>query len=284
MKIFVANWKMNHAFDETDEWLDIFFRNFVNNSRRLKDKEIVVCPPAFLLDYIDTELMEDAFKYLEILLRDGGKDIEQYEPHELNEILLHDRPIHLGAQDCHYEENGSFTGDISADMLSKVGCEYVILGHCERRAYHKETNEIVAKKVAAAVKKNLIPVLCVGENKDMRLAKQHLEFVRDQIIKSIPQNVDFERLVIAYEPIWSIGTGIVPTTAEIDEMVNFIRKTVDEVFGEKINHFFVLYGGSVNSQNSKEILEIQNVDGLLVGKASLDAIEFLKICGINLKI
>jgi triosephosphate isomerase (TIM) len=284
MKIFVANWKMNHAFDETDEWLEIFFRNFVNHSRRMKDKEIVVCPPAFLLDYIDTELMEDGFKYLEIMIRDEGKAIEQFSAQQLNEILLRDRPMRLGGQDCHFEESGSFTGDISADMLSKVGCEYVILGHSERRTYHKESSEIVAKKVSAALKKMLIPIICVGETREIRDAKKHREFVYEQIMKSIPQDINFERLVIAYEPVWSIGTGVVPTTEEISEMMNFIKQIFDEKLENRAKHYVALYGGSVNSENSKEILEIPNVDGLLVGKASLDAIEFLKICGINLKI
>ncbi len=284
MKFFVANWKMNHAFDETDEWLDVFFRNFLYNSRNLKDKEIVVCPPVFLLDYFDTELMEDSLKYFEILVKETGKPADEFTPQELNEVLLRDRPIHLGAQDCHHEESGSFTGDVSANMLTKVGCEYVILGHCERRSCHGESNEIVAKKLAIAAKNNLNPILCIGENKEVRDANNHLNFVREQLLHSIPRDVNFERLVIAYEPIWSIGTGVVPTLAQIEEMVNFIRKVVHEFFNDKIDHFFVLYGGSVNSKNSAEILTVENVDGFLIGKASLDPIEFLKICDINPKI
>ncbi len=268
---------MNHAFDETDEWLEVFFRN-LDDSRQLKDKEIVVCPPVFLLDYFDTELMEDSLKCFENLLKETGRPADDFTPQELTEILLRNRPIRLGAQDCHHEESGSFTGDVSANMLTKVGCEYVILGHCERRSYHGESSEIVAKKLAVAAKNNLNPILCVGENKEVRDANDHLNFVREQIFQSIPREVNFQKLVIAYEPIWSIGTGVIPTLAEIEEMVNFIKKTVNEFFGDKISHFFVLYGGSVNSKNSAEILTVENVDGFLIGKASLDPIEFLKIC------
>lgn len=280
MKLIVANWKMNHAFDETDIWLDNFFKNFSAEFEKLKNVEMVVCPPAFMLDYIDSELMDDGFQHLEAVMKNERKKFEDFSPQELTEIVLNERPIKLGAQDCHFEEKGSFTGEISASMLKKVGCEYVILGHSERRAGHFETNEVIAKKIKMAVSQNLTPIICVGENKETRDAGKHLEFVQEQITNSLPQEIKFKKLVIAYEPIWSIGTGVIPTAEQIAEIAKLIRKNFVEKLSGRADEYFMLYGGSVTSQNSAEILAISGVDGLLVGKASLDADEFVKICSV----
>lgn len=269
MKIIAANWKMNHDFDEADSWLDIFLHNYGREYERFQNLEIVLCPPAVLLDYIDSELMEDGFEFLEKFAQKEGRSIEDFSAEEINEIVLNARPIKLGGQDCHFEKSGSFTGDISASMLKKVGCNYVILGHSERRAGHFESDEIVSKKIRAAVSENLIPIICCGESQETRGRGEHLEFVRKQLL-AIPQDLNFEKLVIAYEPIWSIGTGAIPTLAQISEMMQFIKKTLNK-------DCFTLYGGSVTSQNSKEILCASGVDGLLIGKASLDAEEFTKI-------
>lgn len=277
MKIIAANWKMNHAFDEADVWLDSFFKNYSEKYEQLRNVEMVVCPPAIMLDYLDSELVEDGFQFLEKIMQKENKKIEDYSPEEMNEIIVGNAPFKLGAQDCHFEESGSFTGDISAAMLKKVGCRYVILGHCERRANHFETNEIVAKKVKAALKQKIIPIICVGESKETRDENKHLEFVYKQVMQSIPANEKFEKLVIAYEPIWSIGTGVVPTPEQIAEIAKLMKKIFTEKFSGVANEYFMIYGGSVNSQNSKEILAIPGVDGLLVGKASLDATEFLNI-------
>jgi triosephosphate isomerase len=119
MKLIVANWKMNHAFDEADIWLDNFFKNFSAEFEKLKNVVMVVCPPAFMLDYIDSELMDDGFQHLEAVMKNERKKFEDFSPQELTEIVLNERPIKLGAQDCHFEEKGSFTGDISASMLKK---------------------------------------------------------------------------------------------------------------------------------------------------------------------
>ncbi len=191
--------------------------------------------------------------------------------------MVKNRPLKLGAQDCHYENSGSFTGDLSAAMIKNVGCGYVILGHSERRAGHFESDEIVAKKVKAALANNLIPIICVGENKEIRDQNKHLGFVYKQLMNSMPQDVKFKKLIIAYEPIWSIGTGVVPTTEQIAEMAKLITQVFKEKFSDIAQEYFVLYGGSVTSQNSKEILAVAHVDGVLVGKASLDASEFVKI-------
>ncbi len=278
MKIIAANWKMNHAFDEADIWLDGFFENFSKNYDQLKNVEMVLCPSFLLLDYVDSELMSDGFEKLELLIKDSGRNFEDFSPEELTEILLKERPIKLGAQDCHFENSGSFTGSVSAEMLSKVSCQYVILGHSERRQYQFETDEMVAKKVAAALAQNITPIICVGESKETRDAGRHLEFVYKQVMHSIPENAQFEKMVIAYEPIWSIGTGVTPTATEIAEMAHLFKKVFAEKFAGRAKEYFMLYGGSATSQNSKEILSIDGVSGLLVGKASLDVEEFIKIC------
>lgn len=268
---------MNNAFDEVDAWLDNFLKNYNAQYEQLKAVEMVLCPPAFLLDYLDSELMEDGIQFFDSFAKKNGRQIESFSAEEVNEIVIGNRPFRLGAQDCHHEESGSFTGDISAKMLKQVGCEYVILGHSERRENHFETNEIISKKVKAALKQNIVPIICVGESKETRDAKKHLEFVYKQVMQSVPQDVKFKKLVIAYEPIWSIGTGVTPTTEQITEMAKLMKKIFVEKFPALSEEFFMLYGGSVTSQNSKEILAILGVDGLLIGKASLDAEEFIKI-------
>ena len=277
-KIIVANWKMNNSFEQADAWLEVVYSKEEEVKERLKAVEIILCPPVVMMDYIDSELMESGFQKLQTLLEYQKKDIADISEEELSKIVLSERPLRIGAQDCHFEESGSFTGDISAAMLKRVGCEYVILGHSERRTAHFETNEIVAKKVQAALDQNLIPIICVGEDQETRNANKHLEFVYRQIKVSIPQGVKFEKLIIAYEPIWSIGTGVTPTVEQISEMAKLIKRIFDEKLAGVADEYFMLYGGSVTTQNSAEILAIPNVNGLLVGKASLDAEEFLKIC------
>jgi triosephosphate isomerase len=276
-KIIAANWKMNHAFDEVDVWMDGFFKNYSAKYDELQKVEMVLCPPAFLLDYIDSELMDDSFDDLEEIMKRDHKKVEDFSAEELSAIMLEQRPIRLGGQDCHHELAGSFTGDISAVMLKKVGCEYVIIGHSERRETHFESREIVAKKVQAALSQSLTPIICVGESKEVRDEGKHLEFVYKQIKDSIPQEANFTKLVIAYEPIWSIGTGQTPTVAQIAEMAKLLGKIFNEKLQNRAQEFFMLYGGSVTSQNAKEILAIDGVRGLLVGKASLDVEEFIKI-------
>ena len=228
-KIIVANWKMNNTFEEADAWLDAALPQMVDKKAQLENVEIVLCPPVFMTDYIDSELMESGFKKLETLLEYQKKDISQISEEELTKIVLSERAIRLGAQDCHFESSGSFTGDVSAMMLKRIGCEYVIVGHSERRTTHFETNEIVAKKAQAAVVEDIIPIICVGEDKATRDQNKHLEFVYKQIKNSIPKDVKFRKLIIAYEPIWSIGTGVTPTLIQIAEMAKLIKKIFDEI-------------------------------------------------------
>lgn len=279
MKIIVANWKMNHGFEEADIWLENFFRNLFLQQKLLEKNviEFVLCPPAILLDYLDSELMDDGFRNLEKIMKNDGKNIEDFTAEELTKLIAEHRHISLGAQDCHHQQSGSFTGNISAAMLTKVGCEYVIIGHSERRIRHFESNEIIAKKAKAAVAENLTPIICVGETKEVREQKKHINFVAHQLLASIPSEAKFQKLIIAYEPIWSIGSGLVPAVSEIAEMAKSIREILTEKFSSQAQEFYVLYGGSVTSKNSKEILSLPNIDGLLVGKASLDADEFFRI-------
>jgi triosephosphate isomerase len=278
MKLIVANWKMNYAFDEADEWLDVFFEKFAANYEKLSKVEMVLCPSAIMLDYIDSELMEDGLQNLEKIMQNQRAKFEDFSAEELNEILIKQRPIKLGAQDCHHEKNGAFTGDLSASMLVAVGCQYVILGHSERRQTHFENNQIIAKKTAAALNEKLLPIICLGENIETRNDQKHLEFIEQQIFEMILPNQKFEKLIIAYEPIWSIGTGITPTAAQILEVAQFIKKIISQNFANNFTEFYLLYGGSVNAKNSAEILAVEGIEGLLVGKAALDVEEFVKIC------
>jgi len=278
MKIIAANWKMNNSFDECDAWLDGFFSGYTKNIDKLKDVEMILCPPHILLDYIDSELMEDSMKHLDSLMTQQNKSIEDFSEEELNEIVLGSRPIRIGGQDCHSGESGSYTGSVSADMLSKVGCEYVILGHSDRRDGCFENSDVVAKKISAALAKKLTPIICVGESKAVREKKEHLAFIEKQIEETLANNSGFESLVIAYEPIWAIGTGLVPTIEEIQEVANLVKKLFETKYANIANKHYLLYGGSVKESNAKSILDINGVDGLLVGGASLNVDEFLNIC------
>ena len=276
MKIIIANWKMNHGFEEVDEWIDAFYKVYSKNLASEKLVEVVLCPPSVLLDYIDSELIEDGLHFLEYIADKQGRNADEFKVEEIAKYVYDSRPLKLGAQDCGCEESGQFTGDISVKLLREVNCEYVILGHSERRKYYYETSEIVAKKALVAAKNDITPIICVGESKEIRDQNNHFEFVKEQMIKSIPlmQN---NSLIIAYEPIWAIGTGDTAKVEQIAEMVNFIRQVYENNIAQFVKEFFIVYGGSVNSQNSMEILNIEGVDGLLVGKASLDIEEFTKI-------
>jgi triosephosphate isomerase len=278
MKIIAANWKMNHSFDECDEWLDGFFQGYAQHINQFQDRDIVLCPPHILLDYIDSELMEDSMKHMNAIMQIHHKQLEDFSEEELNEIILGARPIKLGGQDCHNQKSGSYTGSVSADMLSKVGCEYVILGHSERREGCFESSEVVSQKIAAALEAKLTPIICVGESKEIREKKEHLAFIEKQIDETLGNNSGFGKMVIAYEPIWAIGTGLVPNEAEIAEVADLIKNLCAQKYNDIAKEHYVLYGGSVKESNAKSIMAINNVDGLLVGGASLKAGEFLNIC------
>ncbi len=186
--------------------------------------------------------------------------------------------IGVGAQDCHAKPKGAFTGDISASMIKEVGATYVILGHSERRADHHETSEDVRAKAKAAQAAGLMTVICLGESLLQREATNTLDIIGAQLSLSVPDGATGENLVVAYEPIWAIGSGLTPTPDQIGEVHDFMRTRLERRFGAGVGRSVrLLYGGSVKPENAAEIFAISNVDGALVGGASLSAKDFSPI-------
>lgn len=183
--------------------------------------------------------------------------------------------VAIGGQDCHAATSGAHTGDIAADMLKDAGASHVILGHSERREDHGESNEDVRTKAQTAWDAGLVTVICVGETLSEREADNTLDIIGGQLAGSIPDAATGENLVVAYEPVWAIGTGKVPTLSQIGEVHDFIRMRLERRFGEGVGRTVpVLYGGSVKPSNADEIFSVSNVDGALVGGASLKAADF----------
>lgn len=184
----------------------------------------------------------------------------------------------IGGQDCHMQSSGAHTGDISADMLRDAGASHVILGHSERRTDHEESNAMVRDKAKAAFAAGLTTIVCVGESLEEREAQNTLDIIGGQMAGSIPDLSTGQNLVIAYEPIWAIGTGKVPTTDQIGEVHDFMRARLEKRFGSGVGRSArLLYGGSVKPGNAAEIFAVSNVDGALVGGASLKADDFVPI-------
>ncbi|MBP3222873.1 MAG: triose-phosphate isomerase [Actinomycetaceae bacterium] len=189
-------------------------------------------------------------------------------------------PIAYGAQDISIHDNGAFTGEVSASMLTRLGCSYVIVGHSERREYHGETNALIAQKATQAMKNSLTPIICCGESLEVRQSGGHCEFVVGQIrevLSSMDQSM-IDNVVIAYEPIWAIGTGEVATADDAQEVCGAIRLYLEENFGvDKAQDVRLLYGGSVKKDNVSNIMMQKDIDGVLVGGASLKAVDFAHI-------
>ncbi|HEY9236927.1 MAG TPA: triose-phosphate isomerase [Phenylobacterium sp.] len=190
---------------------------------------------------------------------------------------LKNTKVAIGGQDCRAEVSGAFTGDVAAEMLADAGASLVILGHSERRAGYGETDAVVAAKVGAALRAGLEPIICVGETLDERKAERAIEVVTAQVKGSLPAELAGKAFSVAYEPVWAIGTGLTPTTPEIEEIHIAIRATLVERFGEHGKTAPILYGGSVKPSNAAEILHAAEVGGALVGGASLKAEDFLGI-------
>jgi triosephosphate isomerase len=188
--------------------------------------------------------------------------------------------VRYGAQDVSRYESGAYTGEVSAAMLAKLGCSYVTVGHSERREYHAETDELVNAKVKAALKHDIAPILCIGEKLDVREAGTHVEYTTDQLIaglKGVKTDL-ISKVVIAYEPVWAIGTGRVATPQDAQEVCGAIRAKLADKYGqETAEQVRVLYGGSVKSGNIGDLVKQDDIDGALVGGASLDAEEFTKL-------
>jgi triosephosphate isomerase len=238
-KLIVANWKMNGTQEfARDLAADLAEKWFESPSPH----QLVVCPP---------------FPYLSITLN-----------------RLFGTQIACGAQDCSVHEKGAYTGEVSAFMLKDIGCRYVIVGHSERRQQHQETSELVHQKADIALKANLKPIICVGETLADREEQKTLKVLEEQLKESVPDST--QEFAIAYEPVWAIGTGKTATTNEILEVHAFIRSWLQKNL-QKNSKAPLLYGGSVTDQNAQEILSLENVDGVLVGGASLKADSFWKI-------
>ena len=241
--LVAGNWKMNGLTASIGE-LD----RIIAGGRALTNKvELLVCPPVTLVPAFAARA------------RDSG--------------------VRIGGQDCHWEEFGAFTGDISAAMLADSGAQAVIVGHSERRIGHQESDEQVRSKAQAAWRAGLTAIVCIGETEFERHAGATLSRLERQLAESVPEVAKADNLMIAYEPVWAIGTGRTPTPADVAEVHGFIRQRLHKRFGSEGAGIRILYGGSVKPSNAAEILAVDNVEGALVGGASLKAEDFLAIAG-----
>lgn len=249
-KVIAGNWKMNKTFDEANAFIDA-----VKNEIQENDQvEAVICSP---------------FPFLASLIeRTKGTAIK------------------IGAQNMHFEEEGAFTGEVSPVMLKDLGVTYVIIGHSERREYFQETDEIVNKKTHAAFQHGLIPIVCVGETLEQREANETMDLVENQVKKAVEglTKEQASKLIIAYEPIWAIGTGKTASSEDANEVCAHIREVMKGLYDEEVaSEVTIQYGGSVNPDNIQELLAESDIDGGLVGGASLEAESFLKLveAGLN---
>ncbi|WP_288863604.1 triose-phosphate isomerase [uncultured Corynebacterium sp.] len=216
---------------------------------------------------------KDGYEYVDIALTVPFTDLRSIQTLVEGDKLK----ITYGAQDVSEHDNGAFTGDISAAMLEKLGCSWVVVGHSERREYHGETNEQVAAKAAKAIEHGIVPIVCVGEPLEVREAGEHVSYVVQQARESLA-GVDLSRTVIAYEPVWAIGTGKVASAQDAQEVCHGIRELVRELSDDTVaDQIRILYGGSVKADTVAEIIGQPDVDGGLVGGASLDGQDFAKL-------
>ncbi|MBP3464429.1 MAG: triose-phosphate isomerase [Clostridia bacterium] len=242
-KVIAGNWKMNMLPNEAMEYIETF-------SKLVKDteNEVILCVPYTDLFYA---LM-------------GAQDTN----------------IKIGAQNMHFEEKGAYTGEVSGKMLKAIGVEYVIIGHSERRQYFAETDETVNKKVKAAFANDLKPIVCVGETLEQREAGETEKIITSQTRLALEGLTDSQvkNVIIAYEPIWAIGTGKTATSDDANNSIKAIREEIRSIYGEEVSENIIIqYGGSVKSSNAKELFETSDIDGGLVGGASLVPDEFAKI-------
>lgn len=246
-KIVAGNWKMNKTFEEADSLINDIL-DLVEEKGKPKDVDIIICPP---------------FIYLEL-----AGDISE------------DSEIFVGAQNISQYESGAYTGEISASMLRSMHIDFAIIGHSERRKYFRETDEELLAKAKSALKQDIAPIFCCGELLEERKAGKHFEIVQKQLEQTIFQldPEDFARVIIAYEPVWAIGTGVNATSEQAQEMHFFIRELIWKKFGAEVAaEKSILYGGSCNAKNAKELFSMPDVDGGLIGGASLKADEFVQI-------
>ena len=239
-KVIAGNWKMNMLPNEAIEYIEKF-ESLVKDTQN----EVILCVPYTDLFYA--------------LLNVQGTNIK------------------IGAQNMHWESNGAYTGEVSGQMLKSIGVEYVIIGHSERRQYFAETDETVNKKIKSALAVGLKPIVCVGETLEQREAGVTEQIITSQVEKAFEgiETADLDKIIIAYEPIWAIGTGKTATKEDANATIMQIRKKLAEMYGQnKADGVIIQYGGSVKSSNAKELFEMSDIDGGLVGGASLKAEEF----------
>jgi triosephosphate isomerase len=245
--LIAGNWKMNglkHSMAEFEAMI-------AGAGAVIAKADLLVCPPATLLAIFAEKT--------------GG-------------ILPADQKVlALGAQDCHPKASGAHTGDISAEMLADAGASFVIVGHSERRADHGETDALVRQKAEAAWRAGLSAIVCIGETQAQRDAGQTLQICGGQLSGSLPDGATAANLVVAYEPVWAIGTGLTPTVGDVEQVHKFIRDKLITRFKDEGRKTRVLYGGSVKPSNAAELMAVPNVNGALVGGASLKAADFLAI-------
>ncbi len=238
--LIIGNWKMYGLMSQARDLANHFRKQALQQEA---NAEIVLCP---------------AFPYLSLV------------GHQL--VGTH---IKLGGQDCHTgQEEGSYTGDVSAAMLKDVGCAYVIVGHSERRVQHQESDAAVSAKAKAAHEAGLVAVICIGENQHQRDKGRTLEVLREQVNGSLPETATAENTVLAYEPLWAIGTGTAAKIQDVTVVFKFLQQQIKERMLEGKRVMRLIYGGSVSSENAREFLEAPMIDGVLVGGASLKAQDF----------
>ena len=244
-KIVAGNWKMNKTFPEAEELLVAIAEGLDGVSL---DTEVILCPP-----YLFLEMAADVSEESNFM---------------------------VGAQNVSYAENGAYTGEISAAMIKSAGADFCIVGHSERRTYFKETDEDLRKKVDLLLNNDILPIFCIGEQLAERQANHQLKVVEDQLKNGLfhLSNEQFEQIIIAYEPVWAIGTGLTATPAQAQEMHAFIRSLIEQKYGtEQAYSTYILYGGSCNAQNALDLFTCKDVDGGLIGGASLNTADFLAI-------
>jgi triosephosphate isomerase len=243
----VGNWKMNKRINETSSYIEEF-SSLVSSAETLKDREIGLAP-VFTSLHVAKELLS------------GSK-------------------IRLCAQNVHWEDSGQFTGEISAPMLNELGVEYAIIGHSERRKYFGETNETVNQRVKASIRNSLPVIMCVGETIEQRNSDQTEAVIQEQILRGlegISEDDAKKYITIAYEPVWAIGTGVTATFEQADQAHRFIRTLLSKNFGNISETIRILYGGSVKPDNVDELMSSEDIDGVLVGGASLEVKSFIRI-------
>lgn len=246
-KVIAGNWKMNKLPNEAMSFIEELIPLVKDTNN-----EVVICVP-----------YTDLFYTL---------------------LTAQNTNIKIGAQNMHFEEKGAYTGEVSGEMLKSINVEYVIIGHSERRAYYGETDETVNKKLKKALSLGLKPIVCVGESLEERESGKAKEIVTTQTRKALEglKPKDVEKTILAYEPIWAIGTGKTATTEDANETIKWIREEIEKIYGKSIAECVIIqYGGSVKSTNAKDLFQMSDIDGGLVGGASLDAQEFAKIVNYN---